>query len=258
MSITRMSPDPRLAQRAAEDGLDWGDFSWLHRSSTPLSKMTVVSSLTTCHVRQSLWKGASDVFSAPVIDSNILLAPYGLRMEEEWRFNVLQATGCSFHLLFQFCSSIKLQEDWRVDWSSQARCTSVGWRALKFQARYPQFHTYTPNVNPAALLNSCFHPTQKHKQRESGFRLSPWRSNPKEMLLENPCQSETLTWVTFLLEWLSLIVWVSSFFSFYPTMFFYYDLTSLLIVILPSRRVTPLPVCRIATTLLSQKIDPVT
>jgi len=64
---------------------------------------------------------------------------------------------------------------------------------LKFQARYPQFHTHTPNVNPAALLNPCFDPTQKKKQRENGFRPSPWRSNLNETLLENPCQRETLT-----------------------------------------------------------------
>jgi len=48
-----------------------------------------------------------------------------------------------------------------------------------------------------------------------------------------------------------------SFFFLLLPMFFYYVLPSLLLVVLPSRQITPFPFSRIATTLFSQKIDPV-
>lgn len=104
---------PRLVQRAAEDGLDYGYFSWLPRSSTPLSKLPVLAHIwpvflwAACHVCQKHWKGTWNI-SAQFIESNILLALYTLWIEERWRSNLLQAMGCSFHFLFLFYPSVKL------------------------------------------------------------------------------------------------------------------------------------------------------
>lgn len=126
MSIAWMSSDLRLAshpqrvwcslaQRAAEDGLDYRDFSWLQKSNTPLSKMTVLAHLwqillwPACYVCQSLWKGTFlECVFWPIgrATSFLLLTVYGWRRNEDLTFYrpqaVLSICCFNFALLLNF------------------------------------------------------------------------------------------------------------------------------------------------------------
>lgn len=95
-----------------EKGQHYRDPFCPQKSSTQLNSIGL--SLTRLSMTSMLQKGAWNMFSTQVTQSDTILFPVGtavllpLWIEKVWRSKLLQTTGCSCHLLFLSCSSITL------------------------------------------------------------------------------------------------------------------------------------------------------